>query len=144
MADRKVIARSTAARSLRKYEKSKHETYLWIHDFLNHLALTGIIWNEKCLWDRKMKTKLWILLVDRLVILHRESCYPHILTKKQTAWYFYPLFVCCCIRLSELWAGVITWGQLKPNLVGMFFHKTKCIVGAHSPTEPIISFDVKS
>jgi hypothetical protein len=39
MADRKVIARNTAARSFRKYEKSKHETYVWIHDFLNHLAL---------------------------------------------------------------------------------------------------------
>ena len=144
MADRKFIAKSTAARSFRKCEKSNHKTYLWIRAFLYHLAFNGIIWNEKCLTDKKMKTNLWILLVDRLVILHQQSCYPHILTKKQTAWYFYPFFVCCCIRLSALWAGAIAWRQVKPNLVEMFLHQTNCIFGAYSPIEPIISLMSKS
>jgi hypothetical protein len=108
MADRKVIARSTAARNFRKYEKSEHETYLWIHDFLNQLALTGIIWNEKCLWDRKMKKKLWILLVDRLVITpgnllptqFNKFALPSY--RKTNRLIFLSFFVCYCIRLSGL------------------------------------------
>ena len=77
MADRKFIAKSTAARSFRKCEKSNHKTYLWIRAFLYHLAFNGIIWNEKCLTDKKMKTNLWILLVDRLVIIPAKLLPTH-------------------------------------------------------------------